>query len=110
MRKVISNKKVVIFQKMSHNEIEDYEERKTFLDNLKILNKIEQEEVFRILKKNASSFSENSNGIFFDVSSINMQTFKELLEFLHFCKKNREAFDNREQEQLKASEALNQNN
>ena len=49
---------------MSHNEIEDYEERKTFLENLKTLNKIEQEEVFRILKKNASSFSENSNGIF----------------------------------------------
>ena len=35
MRKVISNNKVVIFQKMSHNEIEDYEERKTFLEDLK---------------------------------------------------------------------------
>lgn len=91
---------------MSHNEIEDYEERKMFLENLKTLNKIEQEEVFRILKKNASSFSENSNGIFFDVSRIDTNTFKELLGFLEFCKKNREAFENREQEQQKASDAL----
>jgi len=94
---------------MSHNDIEDYERRKAFLEDLNTLNKVEQEEVFRILKKNSSLFSENSNGIFFDVSRIDKSTFSQLLTFIEFCKKNREEFESREQEQQRASEALRLN-
>ena len=95
---------------MSHNDIDvqDYEKRKTFLEDLKILNKVEKEELYRILKKNFASLSENSNGIFFDVSSLDKETFSQLLSFMEFCKKNREEFESREQEQIKASEALRQ--
>ena len=94
---------------MSHNDIEDYEHRKVFLEDLNTLNKVEQEEIFRILKKNSSAFSENSNGIFFDVSRVDTNTFSQLLTFIEFCKKNRKEFESREQEQQKASEALRLN-
>ena len=80
---------------MSHNEIQDYEERKTFLENLKTLNKIEQEEVFRILKKTASAFSENSNGIFFDIISLPVPVFQALWNFLKFCKTNAKSLEER---------------
>jgi hypothetical protein len=95
---------------MSHNDIDiqEYEQRKSFLEDLKLLNKVEKEEVYRILKKNFASVSENSNGIFFDVSSLERETFQQLLTFMEFCKKNRQEFESREQEQLKASEALRQ--
>lgn len=95
---------------MSHNDIDiqEYEQRKSFLEDLKLLNKVEKEEVYRILKKNFASISENSNGIFFDVSSLERETFQQLLTFMEFCKKNRQEFESREQEQLKASEALRQ--
>jgi hypothetical protein len=95
---------------MSHNDIdvEEYEQRKAFLEDLKILNKVEKEELYRILKKNLISLSENSNGIFFDVSRIDKETFTQLVSFIEFCKKNRQEFESREQEQIKASEALRQ--
>lgn len=95
---------------MSHNDIDiqEYEQRKSFLEDLKLLNKVEKEEVYRILKKNFANVSENSNGIFFDVSSLEKETFEQLLTFMEFCKKNRQEFESREQEQIKASEALRQ--
>ena len=64
--------------------------------------------VYRILKKNFATVSENSNGIFFDVASLEKETFQQLISFMEFCKKNRQEFESREQEQIKASEALRQ--
>ena len=46
---------------------EEYEERKVFLEELKRLVISEQEEIFRILKRGACEYSENTNGVFFDV-------------------------------------------
>ena len=91
----------------SYNEIEDYELRKHFLDNLKILNKSEKEEIFRILTSTRSNFTENSNGIFFDISKLSKDTFDQMLQFLEFCKKNRQDFLDREEEEKKAQDILN---
>lgn len=93
----------------SYNEINDYDKRKQLLEDLKILNKGEKEEVFRILKLTESIFSENSNGIFFDVSKLSNDAFEQILKFLQFCKKNREEFQQREEEEKKAQDILNQN-
>lgn len=90
----------------SYNEIKDYELRKQFLEGLKILNKSEKEEIFRILKNTKSSYTENSNGIFFDVSKLSDEAFDQMLKFLDFCKKNREEFQNREEEEKRAQEIL----
>ena len=91
----------------SYNEIEDYELRKHFLENIKLLNKSEKEELFRILTITKSSFTENSNGIFFDVSKLTKDTFDQMLQFLEFCKKNRQEFQQREEEEKKAQDMLN---
>ena len=87
--------------------VDDYDSRKQLLEDLKMLNKSEQEEVFRILKLNDGIFSENSNGIFFDVTKLNDSLFEKLLQFVEFCKNNRKEFENREDEEKKAQDIIN---
>jgi hypothetical protein len=84
----------------------EYEKKKQFLEDLKILNKTEQEEVYRILKITNALFSENSNGIFFDVSKLTNEVFDQIDKFLDFCKNNRKNFEYREQEEKKAQELI----
>lgn len=91
-------------------EVEDiysYDSRKQLLEDLKVLNKSEQEEVFRILKLNDGIYSENSNGIFFDVTKLSDSLFEKLLQFVEFCKNNRKEFENREEEEKKAQDIIN---
>ena len=90
----------------NYNEIQDYELRKQILEDLKLLNKSEQEEIFRILKISNSFFSENSNGIFFDMSRLDIEVFGQIVKFLEFCKKNRKNFESREEEEKRAQEIL----
>ncbi len=77
---------------------EEYEERKVFLEELKKLVIVEQEEIFRILKKNKCEYSENSNGVFFDVSRVSNEVFQEMKSFLSFCQANRKNFEIRDRE------------
>ena len=77
---------------------EEYEERKVFLEELKKLVTVEQEEIFRILKKNKCEYSENSNGVFFDVSRISNEVFLQMKSFLSFCQANRKNFEIRDRE------------
>lgn len=67
-----------------------YEERKKIFENIKILVKPEQEEVFRIIRKTKENYTENSNGIFFDLSLISEDTFLQIKEYLDFCLKTRQ--------------------
>jgi hypothetical protein len=67
----------------------DYEQRKLFLDDLKLLEKDEYEEIFRIVKRNNIAYSENSNGIFFDISQLTPEVFLILQTFMVLCKKQR---------------------
>ena len=67
-----------------------YDDRRQFLEQLGILSRSEMEEVFRIIKRNNDIYSENTNGIFFNVAELRDQTFIQLNEFMRFCMKNRE--------------------
>jgi len=87
-------------------EMDNYDKRKDFLETIKILNKTEQEELFRILKRNLSIYTENCNGIFFDVTKLNDATFEQMIQFVEFCKKNRQEFQHREEEEKKAQDCL----
>ena len=78
-----------------------YDDRKAFHDNLKSLVKSENEQIFRILKKNNEKYTENSNGVFFDVINISEKTFDEMKLFMNFC------IENRRQESNRASEIVN---
>ena len=67
----------------------EYEHRKLFLEDLKTLTKDEHEEIYRIIKRNQVEFSENSNGIFFDLVSISSEVFQLLQNFMELCKTQR---------------------
>jgi hypothetical protein len=67
-----------------------YEERKIVFENLKMLEKPEQEEIFKIIRKSKESYTENSNGIFFDLTAISDDTFIQIKEYLNFCLKTRQ--------------------
>lgn len=84
---------------------EEYDERKKVLEELKRLVKPEQEQIFRILKRHRMEYSENSNGIFFDLSRCSSTAFQEIQEFLRFCQDNRQDFAARD----KAMETSRQN-
>ena len=45
-------------------ETDKYQERRKLYDNLSLLVKSEQIEIFKILRKNDENYTENSNGIF----------------------------------------------
>jgi hypothetical protein len=92
---------------MNYNDIKDYDIRKQLLEDLKILNKMEKEEIFRIIKSTGSMYTENSNGIFFDVSKLNNSVFDQLVVFINFCKQNRENFTSREEDEKRAQEIVN---
>jgi hypothetical protein len=67
-----------------------YEDRKKVFDNIKILVKSEYEEIYKIIAKKKEQFTENSNGIFFDLMLIKDDTFNEIKYFLDFCLKTRQ--------------------
>ncbi len=77
---------------------EQYEERKKVWETIKTLVKSEQEELFRILRRGEAEFSENSNGVFFDVTKLKPSMFEEILKFINFCESNRKNFEKRDQE------------
>jgi hypothetical protein len=77
---------------------EEYDQRKQCLDELKKLVRSEQEQIFLILKKHKVEYSENSNGIFFDMCRVSNEAFTEIQKFLIFCQANRTEFEARDRE------------
>jgi hypothetical protein len=76
----------------------DFETRKRLYDEIKKFNRTEQEELFRILKRENEDLSENRNGIFFDLTTIKENTLNKIKEWIQFCKKNTSEFEEREKE------------
>ncbi len=65
---------------------EDYDSRRQFLEELKGLTKPEHMKMFQILREGGGEFSENSNGIFFDVAKLSEETFRKLQTYMEFCR------------------------
>ena len=76
----------------------EYEERKNFMDELKKLVPSEQQQIFRILKKGENEYSENTNGVFFDISKVSKESFEDMKTFIVFCQENRKEFEVRDKE------------
>jgi hypothetical protein len=85
---------------------DEYEQRKVFADEIKLLTRNEMEEIYKLLKAKKAEYSENSNGVFFDVSKLPAEIFSELQNFMVFCKKNRDEFSVHEEAQKRAHDAL----
>ena len=76
----------------------EYERRRLFLEQIKGLTKPEYIEIVRILQKHDVVFSENANGIFFNVSLLAQDVFDALVKFLEFTQSNRRDLAAREME------------
>jgi hypothetical protein len=74
---------------------DDYDRRKEFCKDIGLLSRPELEELYRILRREGGEFSENSNGIFFDVSSLPTHIFEALWKFIDFCKSNAKNLEER---------------
>jgi hypothetical protein len=77
---------------------DDYERRKCFLEELKHLTNDQYQEVFRIIKRNEVEFSENSNGIFFDIASLSSDIFKQLEQIIELSKVQNKSEEERNKE------------
>lgn len=88
---------------------DEYEDRKRVLSELKKLVKSEQEQIFLILKRYKLEYSENSNGVFFDMSRIPSEPFDEIQKFLTFCQANRSEFEARDREMETSRLSLGEN-
>jgi hypothetical protein len=66
-----------------------YEQRKQLLEDLKILDKSEYEEVYRLIHRDGVEYTENSNGVFFDLTLVAQDTFTKLVQFMELCKTQR---------------------
>lgn len=88
---------------------EEYEDRKRMLNDLKTLVKSEQEQIFLILKRYKLDFSENSNGVFFDLSRVPNEAFEAMKKFLEFCQTNRSDFEARDKQMETSRLSLGEN-
>ena len=52
--------------------------RTYIFEHIKSLVPSEYEEIFRIIRKKKESYSENSNGIFFDLSTVSLDTLLKI--------------------------------
>ncbi len=75
---------------------EEYTRRKHFLDSLRGLTISEYSEIVRILQAHAVVFSENQNGIFFNVAALSQPVFDDLEKFLIFTQTNRKSLSDRD--------------
>ena len=85
---------------------EDYDSRKELLENMKALSKTEKEDIFRIIKRENEQFSENSNGIFFDLTTIKNTTFIEILNMITLSNQKKQEQDERLKEMEKLREEV----
>ena len=74
----------------------EYERRRIFHESLKGLTKAEYVEIIRLLNKYEETYSENLNGVFFNVCTISQVTFDALELFLKFTQSNRRDLADRE--------------
>ena len=91
---------------MSSLTYEEYEARQKLLTDLKILSKTESLKMFEILKKNKVEYSENSNGVFFDLTKVSAEVFDELNTYMEFCRKVRLEQNTRDEDDRQAQENL----
>jgi hypothetical protein len=63
-----------------------YEQRKKLAEELKVLSKDQYEEVYRIIKRAGAPYSENSNGVFFDLNVVADDIVVQLSDFIQLVR------------------------
>jgi len=78
--------------------MEIHQSRTYIFNHIKSLVPSEYEEIFRIIRKQKEPYSENSNGVFFDLSGVSDDTLHKIKEYIDFCLKTRQDDQHRLQE------------
>ena len=85
----------------------EFEERKKIFEDIRLCNKTELEELYRILVRCKEEVSENKNGMAFDLMNVKLETIHEIRTWITFCKENRASFAAREREMTELANDLN---
>lgn len=67
-------------------------------DQIKGLTVFGEAQIFKIIRNNDEKFSKNGNGIFFNLSKIKVETRKQIIDFLLYCKKYESKLKNEEKD------------
>lgn len=67
--------------------------RKNVLDKINSLSATEHEEILKIVKKHNVSFSQNKNGVFFNLSVLQHDIVLEIDQFVNYCLSNKKELD-----------------
>jgi len=67
--------------------------RKNVLDKINSLSTTEHEEILKIVKKHNVSFSQNKNGVFFNLSVLQHDIVSEIDQFVNYCLSNKKELD-----------------
>ena len=83
--------------------------RKNLLEKISGLSTTEHEEVFKIIKNNDIQFTQNKNGIFFNMSVLSDDVISEIDIFVTFCFKNSKELDEYDKKlnECKLSQTIN---
>lgn len=68
-------------------------QRKFLFDRINTLSSTEHEEIYKIIKTNGISYSQNKNGIFFNLSTLSDNVVKDIDNFVVYCISNKKELD-----------------
>lgn len=77
------------YGKMSDTDIQD---------NIKSLTVFGEAQIFKIIRNNDEKYSKNGNGIFFNLSKVKLETRRQIIDFLVYCKKYESKLKNEEKD------------
>lgn len=78
------NDNIIINKKSSSSQTPFTESLKMLRDNIEALPVFHQIEILRILYKNHITFSENKNGVFLNLSYVNLDVIHKISEYVTF--------------------------
>lgn len=68
-------------------------QRKVLFDKINTLSSTEHEEIFKIVRNHGISFSQNKNGVFFNLSNVSEDIIEEMENFISYCMNNKQELD-----------------
>ena len=72
----------------------EIERLKNIRDQITALDKNQQHEIFKLVRKNQDNrYTENNNGIFINMNKLDPETIKNIESFLEFSRQNKEIFE-----------------
>jgi hypothetical protein len=77
--------------------------KKKLSEKIDKLSSIEHGEIFRKLKNHNIGFTQNSNGVFIDITDVPMEIINELIVFVDHCIENQKMLKSSRQHQFKIS-------